>query len=436
MEETFLTKTLEKCTHVFEETSFLEIQRYTNSQNDSIREGKLKYDDFEAFVAGTDKFYTPSFPKGANGVQRIASLRLIVQADVRHPDAFASDTLTLTPEQYLSMIANFHLPSRAVEMTAAMGPVFWTDSTQCDGKYLQIVYRKVTKQPKGTKGFEMVLSHDFETNETRGYLKGGQQILEALAYLRTSVRDIIHPMLLPVIVLSLKIQGRSETSQQEVHNQIRLIEARLRNTRPVKQASISENEGITLEAVNADLSACHQKIWKRPEAYLELIDEFQKSLQIIASSSRKDQNPELFSVHSNLRSRLELLRQRVRGIQNSAQTTLHRVDMQRSVLHNILLNQQNQIALQIENRNQRQEKEKELAVGQWNRTQLLLSLLGSIFLPITVVAAVFSTSFFNFHPGPGEKIMSPDFWIFWVVTAPITIIFVACWAFATMRRDK
>ncbi len=90
----------------------------------------------------------------------------------------------------------------------------------------------------------------------------------------------MHPMLLPVIVLSLKIGSRSEALQQEAQNQIRLIEVRLMNTRPV-QGSISENEGTALEAVNADLSACYKRVWKRPETYLELIDEFQKSLQII-----------------------------------------------------------------------------------------------------------------------------------------------------------
>ncbi|PMD40466.1 hypothetical protein L207DRAFT_528818 [Hyaloscypha variabilis F] len=359
-----------------------------------------------------------------------------VQADVRHPDSLASNTLTLMPEQYLSMVANFHLSSRAVETISAVGPIFWTDSTHCNGQCFQVVYRKVTKHPKGTKGFEMLLCHDFSTRETRGFFKGGPQILEALAYLRTSDRDIIHPMVLPVIVLSLKIEGRSEASQQEAQNQIRLIEVRLRNTRPVNHASISENEGITLEAVNADLSACHKRVWKRPETYLELIDEFQRALQMTIVPSVYNETTQLFSINLNLQSRIELLRQRMRGIQSSAYTTLHRIDMQRSVLHNILLNQQNQIALQIEKRKQRQEKEKEIAIIGWNRTQLLLSLLGSIFLPMTVVAAVFSTSFFNFHPEPGEKIVSPDFWVFWVVTAPITIIFVACWAFAAIQRGK
>ncbi|KAK0510540.1 hypothetical protein JMJ35_006972 [Cladonia borealis] len=295
------------------------------------------------------------------------------------------------------------------------------------------MYRKVTRQPKGTKGFEMTLCHDLETREKRGFLKGGPQLLEALAYLRSSDRDIIHPMLLPVIVLSLKIGSRTETLQHEALNQIRLIEAQLRNIRPIRRAFISEDESMALEAVNADLAVCHRKVWKRAETYVELMDEFYNSLQAIACT---DQESRLFSIHLSLRSRVELLRQRMRGIQSLAYDTLDRIDMQRSVIHNILLNQQIQIALQIEKRKQKQETIKELAVRGWNRTQLLLSLVGSIFLPMTVVAALFSTSFFNFHPGPGKKIVSPDFWVFWVVTAPITIIFVACWAFAAMQRGK
>jgi hypothetical protein len=60
-----------------------------------------------------------------------------VQADVKHPEAFGSDTLTLAPQQYLSMVAAFRLPSRAVETTAAVGPVFWTDSNYYDGKFFR-----------------------------------------------------------------------------------------------------------------------------------------------------------------------------------------------------------------------------------------------------------------------------------------------------------
>ncbi|KAK0510541.1 hypothetical protein JMJ35_006973 [Cladonia borealis] len=95
MEHTFLTEIVDGCTHVFEETSFLEIHRYKNSQNDLIREGKLERDDFDAFQAIQGQFRTSCNPEGAEGVQKIASLRLIVQADVKHPEAFAPDTLQI-----------------------------------------------------------------------------------------------------------------------------------------------------------------------------------------------------------------------------------------------------------------------------------------------------------------------------------------------------
>jgi hypothetical protein len=171
----------------------------------------------------------------------------------------------------------------------------------------------------------------------------------------------MHPMVLPVIFLSLKIEGRSEVSQQEAQNQIRLIEVRLRNIHPINHASISENEGITPEAVNADLSACHKRVWKRPETYLEVIDEFQRALQMaIVPSVYYNETPQMFSINLNLQSRIELLRQRMRGIQSSAYTTLDMIDMRRSVLHNILLNQQNQIALQIESGSRDKRKKKNL----------------------------------------------------------------------------
>jgi protein-S-isoprenylcysteine O-methyltransferase Ste14 len=62
-----------------------------------------------------------------------------------------------------------------------------------------------------------------------------------------------------------------------------------------------------------------------------------------------------------------------------------------------------------------------------------ISLLGAIFLPGAYLASVFSMTFFNFqNSGPA---VSPNFWIYWVVTIPVTVAIVIFWYVWEKRRE-
>ena len=62
-----------------------------------------------------------------------------------------------------------------------------------------------------------------------------------------------------------------------------------------------------------------------------------------------------------------------------------------------------------------------------------ISLLGAIFFPGAYLASVFSMTFFNFqNSGP---IVSGQFWIYWAVTIPVTVVIVAIWHVWEKRRE-
>ncbi|KAJ8063444.1 hypothetical protein OCU04_008661 [Sclerotinia nivalis] len=60
-----------------------------------------------------------------------------------------------------------------------------------------------------------------------------------------------------------------------------------------------------------------------------------------------------------------------------------------------------------------------------------IAVLGLLFLPGTFICAIFSTSFFNFSPGnsiePQRWMVSDKFWIYWVVTIPLTLVIMLLW---------
>ncbi|CZT19440.1 uncharacterized protein RCC_05291 [Ramularia collo-cygni] len=62
-----------------------------------------------------------------------------------------------------------------------------------------------------------------------------------------------------------------------------------------------------------------------------------------------------------------------------------------------------------------------------------LSFLGLVFLPGTFISALFSMSFFNFTPATEDRPeawrISNRFWIYFVVTVPVTMFTVGAWAY-------
>ncbi|GAB7336821.1 hypothetical protein MBLNU13_g11327t1 [Cladosporium sp. NU13] len=68
-----------------------------------------------------------------------------------------------------------------------------------------------------------------------------------------------------------------------------------------------------------------------------------------------------------------------------------------------------------------------------------ISILGMLFLPGTYISALFSMSFFHFAPsadgGSEQWTVSPKFWMYWVVTIPVTALTIGIW-FVVQRRHS
>ena len=65
----------------------------------------------------------------------------------------------------------------------------------------------------------------------------------------------------------------------------------------------------------------------------------------------------------------------------------------------------------------------------------VISLLGAIFFPGAYIASVFSMTFFNFQAEGEDPEVSSRFWIYWVVTVPVTVAIVAIWYVWEKKRD-
>ena len=76
----------------------------------------------------------------------------------------------------------------------------------------------------------------------------------------------------------------------------------------------------------------------------------------------------------------------------------------------------------------------------------MISLFGAIFLPATYIASVFSMSFFDFTPSdsssssgassssPLSASVSPQLWIYFAITGPLTVLLVVLWRWWNRRQ--
>jgi hypothetical protein len=65
-----------------------------------------------------------------------------------------------------------------------------------------------------------------------------------------------------------------------------------------------------------------------------------------------------------------------------------------------------------------------------------IALLTMVFIPLSCVASVFSTSLFDFQAADGKIVVSKHLWVFIVVSVALTAVTVLAWHFGTNRDIK
>lgn len=120
---------------------------------------------------------------------------------------------------------------------------------RCSG----IIYRKTDSETNTTtSGYVLLMSYTYDETSSKavGFYKGARTpgTDAYVDHLRESAQEIIHPMLLPIIILSSRIGPRQEGHQREARAKLRLVEeALLEHMQP--SGSVSMN----LESINANL---------------------------------------------------------------------------------------------------------------------------------------------------------------------------------------
>jgi hypothetical protein len=258
-------------------------------------------------------------------------------------------------------------------------------------QYSDIIYRKAhTELGVRSTSYKLLMSHRYDKASSRvvGFYKGarGSNSVSYIDHLRKSAKEIIHPMLLPLIILSNRVGPKQEGRQREARAKLRLIDVAL-----LEHMRSSGPVSMSLKEINANLLACHSRVWKNPKASRKIVDRVEFILKRISCGLYFTGEEVLVrQINQQYLDRVTFIRERLSGIENYCHSTLSRIDMQRTALHNILLNQQIETTLKIKQR-QTLEDERKFSVNQtWNKNQRTISLLGIFFLPGAFIAVSIS----------------------------------------------
>ncbi|KAI3328148.1 hypothetical protein F4824DRAFT_484588 [Ustulina deusta] len=427
---------LDACKYVSEETSFLEILNYSDPGYNSIEEYPLTPDEFHDFLHSYGAHELKQIPEK---VRLLNGIRLVLQKDAKHPETFSPMTLPFSAIDYHSMIKIFNLPFRAIEGTSIVGPLFWSNlDHEPNDPHLHIIFRKADMRKEGqTRGWEAILSYSFRTNVTTGFVKGTSTsgITDAVKQLKSMPGYVKHPLLLPLILISRYLGTKTDMRQGEARYWLR----RLENTISIQNKSAGQVPMEELEQIGLDIVECYaQLLWLRPQAYIGVLDQLEVAMARFRSGMSTDSwCSELNAQHNNMLGKLDFLRQKLKGVEVYASTTMERLNRQRDAIVNIMSHREAISNLQMVEMLTEQRRLAQASMKDNNATKRL-SLLGATFLPGTFLASLFSMVFFDVESEAGELgnlVVSRQLWVYFVITIPLTVIIVATLWFWDRRQE-
>lgn len=307
-----------------------------------------------------------------------------LQRDCKENETFSPGVITLTREEYRGMVLAMRLPMQAIEGTAVVGPFLWSSIDQDDedphlrtenplpdlgasvlvshppspvpcptrskkgresvttDARAEMIFRKSDVRKKGkTRGWEAMLSHSFRTRLTSGFVKGtsSSDIRDAMEHLKASAREVGHPLLLPIIILSYDLAPQNEERQRWLRDWLRKLENALTGRDEIEdfEKYFSQQGHLDLDHLNNDLAECNsQVLWKNPRAFLDIVAEMEVSLERYRTRAGEAPftglNKECCKLHRSMVGRLEFYKTKLKGIDNYSWTTLERIRVQREAV--------------------------------------------------------------------------------------------------------
>jgi len=173
---------------------------------------------------------------------------------------------------------------------------------------------------------------------TTGFVKGTStaQIPQAIDHLKSfaAADQHIHPLLLPVILLSHGLGSERDKQLRDARDRVRQLEQSISQRRDDAHASNVKETMSDIEATNRALVECHaQVLRKRPQDWLEIISGIESAMDVVRERTRLELwTPRMDATHKGIAGRLDFYKIKLKAVEGYAHTTIERLNIQRNAV--------------------------------------------------------------------------------------------------------
>jgi hypothetical protein len=191
-----------------------------------------------------------------------------------------------------------------------------------------------------TRGWELMLSHDLQTGVSTGFYKATSRynISTYLDHLKACIAHIGHPLLLPTIIFSHDMSNKIEGKHKKSRDWLQKLEhaVSLRTDFEEENGYLDKDGLVDLDSITRDIVECHaQLLWRRPSAYLDILDGFEEALGKFLSRLPDERLESIRMQQASTEDRIDLYRKKLKAMNIYCDVTLARLEAQRQAVSNI-----------------------------------------------------------------------------------------------------
>ncbi|KAH0558726.1 hypothetical protein GP486_004630 [Trichoglossum hirsutum] len=279
--------------------------------------------------------------------------------------------------------------------------------------------------------WSLVTSYDPQTRTTSHVLglRDGALIHNIEANLKAVVNIAHLPLVVP-LVAHISNMSYVSTTGDMIRNNLFTVDLALGiNGYPVSGIPSTE-----VERLKGNFALLNQKIVSTNEMFsgerFVFVVRYSKTLRMASKIlDSMTENPGFSKARGIFEETLDVLEQDLEFQQVIYSTLGDRIRFYASVLYNLIAQRDSELNISVA----RDSRWIASASKKDSSAMKTIAVLTLVFLPGTFVASIFSSTIFDFR---SESILSNKFWIYWVVTLPLTALVIALWIAWYRWNDK
>ncbi|RDW84062.1 uncharacterized protein DSM5745_04388 [Aspergillus mulundensis] len=298
-----------------------------------------------------------------------------------------------------------------------------------------------------TEDWTLALHCDTSSHIINGLVHGlqGDERSALLSYVSDAAKDACHPMLLPIILCEMLATADANGIRANGF-ELAKVEFRTNFSGFYQINTAMDGSGNTPEKEFAEMTRMLNYIISRlafhemrMHANMALTRQIREHMSAIKAEldtllkvpeSNKDSTPNSGPWMQVVNGASRRLTQRVKHLEAEHEALLLEIACHQKIAQSQLQIVYNLIA-QRDNKDNLKMAEISTRIANTTKNDSYamrtLALMSVVFLPATFIASFFSMDMFDWQAPTGSSIVTPRLWIYWAITAPLTLLVAAIW---------